>query len=100
MEPSNFSRKRETGIMRAVNRVTRLDEFSPNGQLFTSSRFLKITKGDQMFGLLLSTKTYVFIFVNNRLGYILGGFFTSSSGHHGRQSYIHREHPQFFVEKN
>jgi hypothetical protein len=41
-----------------------------------------ITIVDQIFGLLLSTnKTCMLIFTKSELGYILGDFFTNSSGH-------------------
>jgi hypothetical protein len=52
------------------------------GILFTLSNFFKIPKEDQMLWLHLFTKkSYVQILINNGLGYILGEFFTNSSGH-------------------
>jgi hypothetical protein len=44
-------------------------------------QFFENYKADQMFGLLLNEKSNVLILTKNGLGYILGGFFTKSSGH-------------------
>jgi hypothetical protein len=44
--------------------------------------FSKITELAQIFGLLFPQRSsYVFILAKNGLGYILGDFFTNSSGH-------------------
>jgi hypothetical protein len=81
--------------------VTRLGEFSPNGQLFTLGSFPKITQVFQNVGLLFSkyrlcityyvcmyvTKIifgYILGYLCNKnvfFCYILGYFFTNSSGH-------------------
>jgi hypothetical protein len=46
-------------------------------------QYLKITKEDKIFGLLISTEqaTYVSSLTKNGLGYILGNIFKNSSGH-------------------
>jgi hypothetical protein len=61
--------------MHLAPRVTRLGDF------FTFGMFLKI-KEVAHFGAIFSNSTrYVLILTNNWLGYILGDFFTNSSGH-------------------
>jgi hypothetical protein len=56
---------------------------SPIGQLFTLGGSLKITKVDQILGLLIfHGARHVLIFrYKTGLGYIFGPFFTNSSGH-------------------
>jgi hypothetical protein len=61
-------------------RVTRLGEFSPVGRLFAPGRFLKITKVAQII-VQFFHKLRVNFLQGNGLGYILGDFFPSSSGH-------------------
>jgi hypothetical protein len=68
-------------------RVTRLGEFSPNspkGWLFTLGSGSKLTEVACISGLLLFRGTsYALILTKNGLGFILGHFFTNSSGHTG-----------------
>jgi hypothetical protein len=52
------------------------------GQLFSLGSFLKIIKAAQL--LCLHGNIYVFVLTKNGLGYILGDFFTNSSGHPAR----------------
>jgi hypothetical protein len=69
--------------LRVFETVTRLGEFSHIGRLFALGSVLKITEVAQIFSLLFSMVrgVYVSISTNNWLGYILGDFFTNSSGH-------------------
>jgi hypothetical protein len=70
--------------MQLANRVTGLGEFSSKGQLFTLDSFMKITEVDDIFVLLFTRYTsvdHVLILTKNGLGYILGVFFTNTSGH-------------------
>jgi hypothetical protein len=66
-------------------RVTRLGEFPPIRKLFTSIRVLKITEICSInWATFFRGANYELILTNNLLGYILGDFFTNSSGHPGR----------------
>jgi hypothetical protein len=60
-----------------------LGEFSPNVLLlFALGTYVKTTEVAHIFGLLNSTvKVYALILTKPGLGYILGEFFTNSSGH-------------------
>jgi hypothetical protein len=59
-----------------------LGEFSPNGRSLTLGSFLKIAVVAQFLGATLFHSTsYVLIWAKQGLGYILGDFFTNSSGH-------------------
>jgi hypothetical protein len=70
----------------AAVRVTRLGEFSPIVHLTTWISFSKITEAAQIWGLFFTNgKICVPILTKNGLGYILGDFFTNSSGHPGRR---------------
>jgi hypothetical protein len=58
--------------------VTRFDDFFPIWQLLTSGSFLKITKAAKVFWTtFFHSKSNV---GKNGLGYILGDFFTNSTG--------------------
>jgi hypothetical protein len=59
-----------------------LDNFSPLGLFITLDCYLKITKLERFFGLILYLgKSYILILRKHGLGYILAGFDTNSSGH-------------------
>jgi hypothetical protein len=59
-----------------------LGEFLPVGRLISLGIFLKIAEVALIFGLLFSTEIALYcFFYKNGLGYILGDFITSSSGH-------------------
>jgi hypothetical protein len=63
-------------------RVTRLDEFSPFGRLFSLGSFLRLRKYPKILGNFFRSSGFVvLILAKNGLGYILGDFFTNSSGH-------------------
>jgi hypothetical protein len=65
-------------------RATRLDENSPNGRLFALGSNLKIWyKRFHFFGLLCYTVKVMHLFWQKVLGYSLGDFFISSTGHPG-----------------
>jgi hypothetical protein len=72
---------------KATNRATRLCEFSAVGQLFSLSSFFLISSVVQILGLHFSSIEimHLHIVAKNELGHILGDFFTSSSGHAGRE---------------
>jgi hypothetical protein len=61
-------------------RVTRLDEFSPNGRLFTYNSRPNVGTT------FAHEKVSALILTNNGLGYILGACFTNSSSHPARGS--------------
>jgi hypothetical protein len=63
------------------DRVTRLDEFSPNLGLFTLGSSLKITEMAHILVLLFPWLGFCITFNKNGLGSILDDFFTNSSGH-------------------
>jgi hypothetical protein len=68
------------------SRVTRLDDFSPIGQWLTFEGFLKNTKvAQKTWTNFHSGNSSVLILTRNGLGYILGDFFTNSSGRPDRQ---------------
>jgi hypothetical protein len=55
------------------------------GDLFSLGSFFKITELAEIFDLLFfHGKSSVLSLTNNGLGYILGEFYTNSSGHHAR----------------
>jgi hypothetical protein len=58
-----------------------LGEFVQIGRLFTLGCFLKILKQPNYLSYFFHGKIYVFILTKNRLGHILGDFFTNTSGH-------------------
>jgi hypothetical protein len=65
-----------------ATRATRLGKFSHTGRLCTLGSFLKIYRSryvDENFGLFFLT--YRLILTQHGLGYILGDFFTKTSGH-------------------
>jgi hypothetical protein len=65
-----------------LNRVTRLGEFSPNGWLFTLASFFEnLLKHPTFLGYLFPRQGFCVDSDKNGLGYILGDFFTNSSGH-------------------
>jgi hypothetical protein len=53
------------------------------GDGFLGAVFLKTTEEDQIFGMLVFTKSYVLSLTKNALGKILGKIFTNPSGHPG-----------------
>jgi hypothetical protein len=61
-----------------------LGEFLPIGQLFTLGSLLKLQK-PKFWATCIRVKHFVLILKDIGLGYILGDFFTSSSGHPGAQ---------------
>jgi hypothetical protein len=75
--------KRKENVTNVGIRVTRSGEFSPFGRLFSLGRFSKITQLAQISGLLFSTVKIINFDKKNGPGYILGDFFTNSSGHPG-----------------
>jgi hypothetical protein len=48
LSPTLLSNKKQRSVK---GRVTRLGEFSPNGQLFTLGSYMKITEASHIFGL-------------------------------------------------
>jgi hypothetical protein len=72
-----------------MSRVTRLGEVWPIGRLLMYINtyvcnlgcLLKITELDLIFGLLYLFSNYVLILTKYGLGFVLGDFFTNSSGH-------------------
>jgi hypothetical protein len=71
----------ETQCCSPVTRVTRLGEFSPKVWLLTLGSGLKITKAANFYGVLFPMVPVIINLTKNGLGYILGDFFTNSSGH-------------------
>jgi hypothetical protein len=70
-----------------ANRVTRLGDFSPIRLLFSLASLLKITEVAQILGPRFSTVPVMLKKITKIwLGYIMGSFFTISSGHTGCQS--------------
>jgi hypothetical protein len=69
--------------------------------VYIGQLFFLITELAHFFGLLFPQRTsYVFILTKNGLGYILGDFFTNSSGHPGRHvGFLHRV-ARWFVFKS
>jgi hypothetical protein len=63
------------------SRVTRLGEFLPNGRLISFGSFFNYRSGPNFRATFFYGKSCVFILAKNRLGYILGDFFTYTSGH-------------------
>jgi hypothetical protein len=68
----------------AVYKVTRLDDFSPIGRLFTMGSFLRSQKQPYIWATFIHQKIQAIKFTKNGLGYISGDFFKNSSGHPGR----------------
>jgi hypothetical protein len=73
LSPSDFSRSTKT----LPTRVTRLGDFSPNGQLLTYILCTLFFENHPLFLLLFSKVwiTYVFLMTKNGFGYSLGDFF-------------------------
>jgi hypothetical protein len=73
---ATLSRNRWTG-----NRVTRLGEFSPNGQLFTMGSLMKIIEVAQIFLRILirGKKSYILLLTKNGFGFTFWAIF--SQGH-------------------
>jgi hypothetical protein len=66
----------------AIGRVTRLDEFSPLGRLFTLGSFMIIVEDAKM--VYFHSKKYALIFTKFRVGLYFGPYiFTNSLGHPG-----------------
>jgi hypothetical protein len=61
--------------------VTILGEFSPTYWASTLGSFFEKREVAQILGLLFSTVRVMFQYLRKNLGYILGNFFTNSSGH-------------------
>jgi hypothetical protein len=61
-----------------ADRVTRLGEFSPNARF--GKFFKNYTSNPKLWATLFQRIDYVLILTKNGLGYILGDFFTNSSG--------------------
>jgi hypothetical protein len=72
-------------ILSEIVRVSRLGENSSFWRLNTLGIFVKLTEMAQTIGLFFRGKSYVFNFHRNGLGYILGDFFTDTSGHPGNR---------------
>jgi hypothetical protein len=70
-----------------MTKVTRLHEFSPFGRLVSMGSFLN-NKSNPNFGPILSTEK-----VTYKIGYILGDFFTNSSGHPHHDPYAPKRIP-------
>jgi hypothetical protein len=68
------------------SRLNRLGEFSPIGSLFTLDNFWKITQKPKFVDYFFQRKSYMLIMLKNVFGYILGDFFTTSSGHPENES--------------
>jgi hypothetical protein len=67
-------------------RVTRLGEFSPNGVVVYFWQFFLITEAARHFELLFFHDiSGAYFLTKNGFGYILGHFFTNSSGHPDRR---------------
>jgi hypothetical protein len=63
-------------------RVTKLGEFSPNGNLFTVGCMMKMIEVALILGALFPHRTRnELVLAKNGLGYILSDFFTNSPGH-------------------
>jgi hypothetical protein len=65
--------------------VARWGEFLPLGQHFIFGRFLRTTEVAQHFGASFSTVPVMFVIIFDKaaLGFVLGDFFTNTSGHPG-----------------
>jgi hypothetical protein len=61
--------------------VTRLGEFSPNGRLFTLGTVMNPKRSPNFCATFSRSVDYALILPKIGLGYILGVFFTNSSGH-------------------
>jgi hypothetical protein len=64
-----------------ATRVTRLGKFSLIGRLFVLCSFFNCISNPNFLATFFAEKNYTIILTKNGLDYVLGAFFTNSSGH-------------------
>jgi hypothetical protein len=98
METDRTSAQRDERIFWTETRVTRLGDVSHTWRVFTLGSFLKIIylSSTNLWVTFFHGKKLCINFDKNGLGYILGDFFTSSSGHPARNA-GRQERPNFLL---